>query len=196
MVDPATYSRYSRPLERQMTVIAQTGPTFLRSVESAAATGQNGELVSAARRLMSELNGRPGDGALAVYRDFESNIGSIQEFLERFDAPATTEARAIISQAKRTHAALIEMRTMVQSTPPRVLKAIKGRLQGDGGSPEEKYHSSVGTPVMFIVMAAILIARGLGFWPASWLIVVPAAFLGGAVAAALVSTVIKSVRGY
>jgi len=177
-----------------MTVIAHLGPAFLRSVEAASARGQNAALVSAARQLISELNGRPGDGALAVYRDLDSNIEGIEQFLARFESADQEEA--LIGNAHRIHSALTEMRTLVQNTPPDVMDAIKGRLKAEWGTPDEKYHSSIGTPVMYVATAAVLVARWFGFWPVSWLVVVPAALLAGAVAAAVVSTLIKSVRGY
>ena len=138
-----------------------------------------------------------GSGGFADLADrMRSELMSVNPGLAKLvaDQPALTEDEKEF--ARRVTLARFEDGDSVQNTPPNLTEAIKARLKGDRGTPDEKYHSSIGTPIMFVVMAAILVARWFGFWPVSWFVVIPVAYVAGAVAATLVSTLIKGVRGY
>jgi hypothetical protein len=189
VIDHRAYSRYSKPLERQMSEIV-VGRLSLRSaLENAEGSGQEREMASAVRSLIADLSLKTGwkalsedvsgEGHLAMYRDLDSDLERTRAFVERFPNPGTQAGKEIRGKADRLLSDLVKMRELVASTPPEVLAQIKDNLQ-----MADVPSSPIGA-MSSLVFVAVLAARWFGLWKVSWFAAVPLAVLAGGVAAAV-----------
>ena len=162
MVSQQEYDRYSAPLAQQMTRIALVGPRFLQALRAAKLFGgASPQLISDAEVLGQELGGRPGDGALEVYRDLDSNLQSARGFISRWHGASDSHAQHIIEVAREIQRELERMSELVSATPPHVMVEIKRRLSsafGRGPSPLKMLLPILGP------LAAIIGFQVFGVW--------------------------------
>ena len=125
MIDSATYERYSKPLEDQMFYIADLGVPFLTAINAADVAGVDRDFIADVRILKSELDGKPGDAALEVYRDLPSNIKTAESILDKWQSPNELEIQNVLAEVRKTYDALLHFQKLIDDTPPHVLREIK-----------------------------------------------------------------------
>lgn len=198
-IDQRVYERYSKPLEEKMRAISLLGPQFLSAIRSAETAGCAPALLSDAVQLGSALSGKPGEGALEVYCDLDKNLRQTQAFIARWREDASSESKRLVSVAQRIREALAEMTTLVESTPPEVMRAIKtgiGHVRYLTSSEKERYEFKGSNVVMMAAFGIVLLLKYLNVLNLSWYLVIPIGIGTAVLAAALVSTIRFSRRGY
>lgn len=194
MVDPTTYDIYSIPLEDQMRRISLVGPRFLAVIHSAQVTGSSDQLISEATNLWQELAGRPGDGALEVYRDLDDNLQSTRSFISRWQDVTDPASKHVIEGATETRQELERMRDLVSSTPPPVMAEIKRRLTDRYGTDSQKYDFRGSSAVMAAIVIGFALLRYFEIITLSWWLVWPLGLGAALIAASLISTIIRARR--
>ena len=199
-IDQSTIDKYSVPLERQMKAIGRLEPDIMAAVHTASEVCQDSVFLDDANRTFRSVAGRPGDGALEVYRDLDDNISTVTEFLDRHrnkrDSPGYGE---VISQAQRLLDSLQRLRQLVEETPPDIMKAIKNMIKHGRyvmSTDEEKYEFKGSSLVMIVSFAAVILLRYFEVITWSWYVVIPVAIAAMVIVPALVSTLRFTKRGY
>lgn len=198
-IDQRLYDRYSKPLEEKMRAISLLGPQFLSAIRSAEAAGCEPALLHDAVQLGSALSGKPGEGALEVYRDLDKNLRQTQAFIARWKRAASPESKRLVSIGQRIGEALVEMTALVDSTPPEVMHAIKAgvrQVRHLTASERERYDFKGSNLLMVAAFVIVLFLKYLGVLDLSWYFVVPIGIGAAVLAASLVSTIRFSRRGY
>lgn len=194
MISPQEYDRYSTPLAQQMTRISVVGPRFLEAIRAAEFGGTSQQLITDATALGQELAGQPGDGALAVYRDLDSNLQSTRGFVGRWKSASDSGAQRIVQVAREIQRELERMRELVSATPPHVMAEIKRRLTTAFGTDEQRYEFRGSSALMVFVFAGVLALRYFEVISLSWWIVWPLGLGAAVLAAAFVSTIVRTRR--
>lgn len=128
MTNARDFDRYNVQLATQMQRIAELGVPLLNAIHHAQAAGVSPQIVSDAVRLKAELDGRPGDGALEVYRDLDENLKSTRHFLAQWRNVSHSTAQELVACVAETERALELMQSLVVATPADVLNEIKNSL--------------------------------------------------------------------
>lgn len=194
MIDRQEYERYSAPLAEQMRRIALMGPQFLEAVRAAQSSGSPAPLISDAVALAQELSGKPGDGALEVYRDLDSNLKSTCGFIDRWQSIPDPDTQDVVRSARDVQRELEQMRLLVSSTPPRVMAEVKRTLTGAFGTEQQRHGFRGSNAVMLIVFLGVLSLRYFGVIALSWWIVWPLGIGAAVVVAGLIATIIHDRR--
>jgi len=192
MIDQTQYKRWSDPLARQMTRISLIGSRLLEAIRAADVGIAPSELISDAVALGQELSGRPGEGALEVYRDLDSNLQSTRAFVDRWQNAGDSDTQRVVDVARQTEQELERLRDLVASTPPHIMAEIKRRLTAAFGTDEQRHEFRGSGTVMLVVFAGILLLRYLEVFTISWWIVWPAALCAAVVVAAVISTIVHT----
>lgn len=182
-----------------MRAISLLGPQFLSAIRSAEATGCARALLHDAVQLGSELSGKPGEGALEVYRDLDKNLRQTQAFVARWKEEVSPESKRLVSVAQRIREALAEMTALVESTPPEVMRAIKAGVRHVRyltASEKERYDFKGSNVIMMAAFGIVLLLKYLGVLDISWHLVIPIGIGAAVLAAAVVSTIRFSWRGH
>lgn len=183
-IDPIEYARYSRELEGKMQEISHLGPEFQFAIRSAEGSGCPPGLVGDALKLASALQGKPGEGALEVYRDLEKNIAQTEKFVAAWQATGGTESKRLLAVAQRIQVALVELHAVADSAPPEVMQAIKADLRGFRGV----------STVMIGVFVVIALLKYVGVLELAWYFVIPLGIFVSVICASLVLTLRSSLR--
>ena len=194
MIDPREYERYSVPLEQQMRRISLVEPRFLEAIRAAEIGGSPAQFLSDAVALGQELSGRPGEGALEVYRDLDSNLQSTREFINRWQGASDSCASRVVEVAREIERELERMRDLVASTPPHVMAEIKRTLTAAYGTEKQRYDFRGSSVVMLLVFVGFLLLRYFEVISISWWVVWPLGLGAAVVVAALISTIIHARR--
>jgi len=194
MIDSQEYDRYSTPLAQQMQRISLVGPRFLEAIRGAEIGGASQQLISDAAVLGQQLGGQPSDGALEVYRDLDSNLQSTSRFISRWQGASDSGAQRIIQVAREIQRELERMRELVSATPPHVMAEIKRTLTSAFGTDEQRYDFRGSSAVMLFVLVGVLSLRYFEVISLSWWIVLPLGLGAAVVAAAFISTIIRTRR--
>jgi len=128
MTDPATYSRYSIPLEQKMFELEDLLRDFLRTIETYSGSSDQ-KFIAEARVLGTELAGRPGDAALEVYNDLERDLSHTRSFIQRWAGAEAGTTADVLQAAIRVGDGLRQMHALVQSTPPEIMEEIKSSIR-------------------------------------------------------------------
>lgn len=190
MVDPREYERHSNLLEEQMRRISLVGPRLLQAIRAAVVGGAPHQLISDAEALGQELSGQPGEGALEVYRDLDSNLQSTRRFISRWKDSSHPCAQYVIKAALEMERELEQMSNLVASTPPDVMARIKQVLTAHFGTEKQQYDYRGSSAVMVIVLVGIILLRYFEVISISWWIVWPLGLSAAVAVAALISTII------
>jgi hypothetical protein len=194
MISPQDYDRYSTPLAQQMQRISLVGPRFLEAIRAAQVSGTSQQLVTDAMTLGEELGGRPGEGALEVYRDLAANLQSTRRFIGRWQSASDAGAQRVVQAAREIQRELELMTELVSATPPQVMAEIKRTLTTAFGTDEQRYEFRGSTALMVCVFAAVLALRYFEVITLSWWIVWPLGLGAAVITAALASTIIHTRR--
>ena len=146
-----------------------------------------------------ELSGKPGEGALEVYRDLAKNLGSVESFINRWQSMQGEGYRNVISVASEMRDELYRMQELVNQTPQAVLEEIKRivkQVRYLTSSDKEKYEFKGSNIVMLLVFGAVILLRYFEIIKLSWYVVFPLALAAAVVIAALISTLRFSRRRY
>ena len=128
MIDPATYERYSVPLEQKMFELEDLLRDFLQAMEMCSKAA-NQEFLAEARVLGTELAGSPGDAALEVYDDLQRDLSHTRSFVQRWAETGTGATAAVLEAATHVRDGLQQMHDLVQSTPTEVMEEIKSGIR-------------------------------------------------------------------
>jgi len=129
MVDRNTYDRYSIPQEQQMMKIGHVSQEFQSALVEAQTKGINREFTSHAWRLFQELAGKPGDGALEIYRDLQRDIDSTKSFIDKWGPENNPEYNDVLTQASDLYEELLHLQELIDQTPPEVTQEIKANVR-------------------------------------------------------------------
>lgn len=158
MIDSQTYARYSIPLEQQMLYISDLGVPFLSAINSAEVAGVNSEFLKDVYRLKAELDGKPGDGALEVYRDVPSNIKTAKFILDKWNSTGNQTIKNVLVEVSRTYDALVQFQRIVDETPSDVLYEIKRSIKQQRVLKKRSKMSIVKALIPFLAPVAAIIA--------------------------------------
>ena len=123
MIDPATYDRYSVPLDQKMFELEGLLRGFLQHIETTS-NPPDQHFLAEARILGAELAGRLGDGALEVYSNLQRDLSHTSSFVERW----AEKTGPVLRAATRMRDGLRQMDDLVQSTPSQVMQEIKSNI--------------------------------------------------------------------
>jgi hypothetical protein len=212
MVDYSTYTKYNNLLTKQMFVIRNSGVAFLNAINEASKYRSSSQFIFLERsnrpieeelflpevmNLVKELEGQPGDGALEIYRDLQTNASCTNKFIDHWKDVKASQYQKVVREVSKYYASLIDMQKLVDKIPVEVMNEIKKRLRNQFGhvSENEKYRSKFGIPAMIVIVAVIIALRYFEVFTLSWFFVIPLAILAGVIFGALTSTIILTIRG-
>ena len=69
-------------LAEQMVTMGQFGYPFLNAIENAHNAGANEKFVQEARALLTQLSGKPGEGAIECMKNAKKDLRSVEAFLK------------------------------------------------------------------------------------------------------------------
>lgn len=182
-----------------MRAISLLGQQFLSAIRSAEVAGCAPALLHDAVELGSALSGKPGEGALEVYRDLEKNLAQTEAFIARWGGAPSPGSKPTVTVARGIRAALVEMTGLVESTPPEVMRAIQASVRQVRyltASEKERYDFKGSNFVMMAAFGTVLLLKYLEVIDLSWYLVIPIGIGAAVIAAALVSVIRFSRRGY
>jgi hypothetical protein len=160
MIDSATYKRYSKPLEDQMFYIADLGVPLLAAINKADVDGVDRDFIADARTLKAELDGKPGDAALEVYRDLPSNIMTAKSILDKWQSHNELEIQNVLAEVRKTYDALLHFQKLIDDTSPHVLREIKRSIAIQRATTAPSF-AKVLIPIL-VPLLAILAFKMLG----------------------------------
>jgi hypothetical protein len=193
-MDATEYDRYSTPLAQQMQRISLVGPRFLEAIRAAQVSGTSHQLLTDAMALGEELGGRPGEGALEVYRDLAANLQSTRRFIGRWQIASDSGGQRVVQVAREIQRELERMAELVSATPPHAMAEIRRRLTTAFGTDEQRFEFRGSTALIVFVFAGVIALRYFEVITLSWWIVWPLGLGAAVIAAALVSTIIHTRR--
>lgn len=182
-----------------MRAISLLGPQFLSAIRSAEAAECSPAMVRDAVQLGSALSGKPGEGALEVYRDLDQNLAQVEAFIAQWRKAVSPESKRLVAVAQQIREALSEMSAFVQSTTPDVMRAIKSgvrQVRYLTATEKERYDFKGSNVFMMAVFGIVALLKHVGVLDMSWYIVIPIGIGAAVLAAALISTIRFSRRGY
>jgi hypothetical protein len=188
MISFEEYDRYSTPLAQQMQRISLIGPRFLEAINIARMSNTHPKLIEEAIEFGRQLSGRPGEGALEVYRDLDSNLQTARMFYSRWQGDASN-GRRIVDVAGEISLELKRMKDLVDMTPPHVMSEIKRRLAYGRGN---QYDFPGSTVLMIVVFSGGIMLRYFEVITLSWAMVLPLSFGAAVIAASAVSTIFNA----
>jgi hypothetical protein len=125
LLDKLSYSRNSKQLAKGMMAVAHAGGQFHSALEAAERVRGRTPFVTAARSLEARLNGNPGDGALEVFAQLDDDSACVDSFLNRWKDISEPEYQEAVTRVVAVHAALCNLRRMVDLAPPSFLQQDK-----------------------------------------------------------------------
>jgi hypothetical protein len=167
MIDSATYERYSKPLEDQMFYIADLGVPLLTAINAADVAGADRDFIADIRILKAELDGKPRDAALEVYRDLPLNIKTAKSILDKWQSTKGSEIQIVLGEVRKTYDALLYFEKLIDGTPPHVLREIKRTI----AIQRVTAHRSV-TKVLLPILVPLLAVLAFKMWGVVAMIVV------------------------
>ncbi len=165
-MDSSTHAHYSIPLERQMARIGDLTRTLEQSVQNGHHADADASMLDDAARLISDIDGRPGDGAVEVYRDLDRNTETAQTFVNKWQHITDNSSLDVLAAAQETLAALQEMQQQIADTPEDVMQFIKtgvGRMYPS----RRKRFLYAGIAIICFVIAAFF---GANIFSAGWVV--------------------------
>ena len=130
----ASFNYQSKKLAKQMRIISRTGIPVLNAYKTALRVYGKTTFIVETDYLMLKLNGKPGDGALEVLKNLQSDMAMLNSFIDKWEDTSVYEYRNVVSAIEDVYHELTKLQQIVDQAPPVFLERNEKFLRDKFGN--------------------------------------------------------------